>query len=213
MLTAFERPPTRRTKTAMLVAFSTATKLAARNCSLPKPAFVPPTNCATKLRGKPSTSVNPPPMVITPLGTGCNANAATKLFGPVPKLIVGSSRPAVVRRAMRVRLSPLIVVKSPATTMFVAVSMATARTALSAPVVRKLPSTAPLESRRAMRFRFVVPPTLVKSPTSTTLPPGSSATPRTRPLAPASGLLGSMKVVSKVPLLFKRATRRWVSES
>ena len=64
-----------------------------------------------------------------------------------------------------------------------------------------------------MRLRFVVPPTLVKSPTSTTLPPGSIASPRTRPFAPAAVLFGSMKVVSSVPLLFRRATRFCVSES
>ena len=100
------------------------------------------------------------------------------------------------------RLTPLKVVKPPATTTLPPDCTATAFTTAPAPVPGLNPvSSAPPEVSCATRFREV-PPTKMKDPPTTTLPPEETATLVTPPPA----MEGGAKPESNAPVELNLAT-------
>ena len=128
------------------------------------------------------------------------ARVRTVALAPAPTLKLASRVPSGLRRANRLALAPLTLVKSPPITSFPSACTSNACTVALAPTKpkRKVGSRVPSAFRRTTFCRADT----VKLPARSTLPSACTATARTGP--PTAG---GVKVRSSVPSAFSRATR------
>ncbi len=145
--------------------------------------------------------VKNPPMRILP--SGWRVIAETGLFAPVPAVNVVSSVPSVLRRAMRLIVVPLYVVKFPPMRILPSGWRVMTEAILFAPVpVVNVVSSVPSVLRRAM-WLAVVPLYVVKNPPMRILPSGWRVIAETGLFAPVP----AVNVVSSVPSVLRRAMR------
>ena len=140
---------------------------------------------------------SPPATMLVP----SKVRARTVALAPAPGLKLASRVPSGLRRANRLALAPLTLVKSPPITIFPSADCtSSACTRLLAPTrpLRKVGSRVPSAFRRTTFCRADT----VKLPARSTLPSACTATARTGP--PTAG---GVKVRSSVPSAFSRATR------
>ena len=160
---------------------------------------------ATERRLTPSYVLNEPPNKTAPFG--CTAIANTTPSTPDTGRNAKSTEPFPFNRTMPLKLVPLNVENEPPTKICCGApptdgSNATASTDEFGPSPpSNVRSTAPFAFNRAT-CRRVSPPTVAKSPTTTTLPSACNASALTAPSSPEPG----SKVRSSVPFALSRAT-------
>ena len=154
-----------------------------------------------RLRGSPPTLANPPPSTTLPFG--CTDSVLTNSSAPTPGLKVVSTDPSVLNRPMRLRATPLRLVKRPPTTgLFPEATPTQEMLALAPTPGSKVLSTVPSKFNRAMFVR-ITPLTELKPPTIKMRPTASVAMPLTGPSAPEPGL----NVASTEPSELSRAMK------